>query len=46
MFAKSAYELHHVRLSACTITVPAGWIYVKFDMGVFDENLSRDSKFI
>jgi hypothetical protein len=32
------HERHHVRLSTWTITFPAGWIDVKFDMGDFYEN--------
>ena len=29
---------------ACIIAAPTGWIYVKFDIGYFYENLLRNSK--
>jgi len=34
-----------VRLSALISAVPIGWIFVKFDIGDFRENMSRNSRF-
>jgi len=46
---KSDYELRHewssVRLSACNNSIPIGRIFMKFDIWVFFENLSKKFKF-
>ena len=34
-----------VRPSACNNSAPTGWIFMKFDIWVFFENLSRKFKF-
>ena len=49
ILAKSAYYLRHVHFtvypSACNTATSTGRVSVKFDIGNFYENLSRNSKF-
>jgi len=43
---EKAHHIRHVRLSAPTIAVPTRWIFLKFDIEDFYENLSRNPNLV
>jgi hypothetical protein len=42
--AEQNYELHRVCPSTLNTSAPTGWIFMKFDIGVFFKNLLRKFK--